>query len=145
MRLLNQMLNLLVSGIFDCFSRRFDKVVFNLKLSNLVDSHLKAVTSRIKLGTCENRRLSWVGEGGNHIPYILLNEIQTMVSQLPKRSAKVLPPDLRVDHVHYVKTIDQRFSEGTKNMAAQGRTVSHNYILVIRKFIDFMLLLRHSL
>ena len=23
-------------------------------------SHLKAVTSRIKLGTCENRRLSWV-------------------------------------------------------------------------------------
>ena len=41
-------------------SRRFDKVVFNLKLSNLVHltSHLKAVTSRIKLGTCENRRLS---------------------------------------------------------------------------------------
>ena len=33
MRLLNQMLNL--SRIFDCFSRRFDKVVFNLKLSNL--------------------------------------------------------------------------------------------------------------
>ena len=36
MRLLNQMLNL--SRIFDCFSRRFDKVVFNLKLSNLVHS-----------------------------------------------------------------------------------------------------------
>ena len=36
MRLLNQMLNL--SQIFDCFSRRFDKVVFNLKLLNLVDS-----------------------------------------------------------------------------------------------------------
>ena len=68
-----------------------------------------------------------------------------MFSQLPKRSAKVFPPDLRIDHVHYVKTIDQRFSEGTKNMAAQGRTVSHNYILVIRKFIDFMSLLRHSL
>ena len=60
MRLLNQMLNLLVSGIFDCFSRRFDKVVFNLKLSNLVDSHLKAVTSRIKLGTCEVRLLNLV-------------------------------------------------------------------------------------
>ena len=60
MRLLNQMLNLLVSGIFDCFSRRFDKVVFNLKLSNLVDSHLKAVTSRIKLGTCVTLQLSWV-------------------------------------------------------------------------------------
>ena len=36
MRLLNQMLNL--SRILDCFSRTFDKVVFNLKLSNLVDS-----------------------------------------------------------------------------------------------------------
>ena len=60
MRLLNQILNL--SRIFDCFSRRFNKVVFNLKLSNLVDSdlHLKAVTSRIKWGTCENRRLSWI-------------------------------------------------------------------------------------
>ena len=30
------MLNL--SRILDCFSRRFDKVVFNLKLWNLVDS-----------------------------------------------------------------------------------------------------------
>ena len=48
MRLLNQMLNL--SQISDCFSRRFDKVVFNSKLSNLVDSD----------GKCENRRLSWV-------------------------------------------------------------------------------------
>ena len=36
MRLLNQMLNLII--IFDCFSRRLDKVVFNLELSNLVDS-----------------------------------------------------------------------------------------------------------
>ena len=33
MRLLDQMLNL--SRNFDCFSRRFDKVLFNLKLSNL--------------------------------------------------------------------------------------------------------------
>ena len=36
MQLLNQMLKL--SRIFDCFSGRFDKVVFNLKLSNLLDS-----------------------------------------------------------------------------------------------------------
>ena len=52
-----------ISRIFDCFSHRFDKVIFNLKLLNLVDSdisHLKAVTSRIKLSTCENQRLSWV-------------------------------------------------------------------------------------
>ena len=37
------------SGIFDCFSRGFDKVIFNLKLSNLVfiqTPHLKAATSR---------------------------------------------------------------------------------------------------
>ena len=57
MRLLNQMLNL--SSIFVCVSRRFDKVVFNLKLL-IQTSHLKAATSRIKLpGKCENRQLSW--------------------------------------------------------------------------------------
>ena len=43
MRLLNQMLNL--SRIFDCFSRRFDKVVFNLKLSNLVDLDVPSQSS----------------------------------------------------------------------------------------------------
>ena len=60
MRLLNQTLNL-SRLILSCFTRRFDKVVFNLKLSNLVDSDIpKAVTCRIKLGTSENRRLSWV-------------------------------------------------------------------------------------
>ena len=31
-----------------------------------------------------------------------------------------------------------------KNMAVEGGTVSHYYILVIRKFIDFMSLFRHS-
>ena len=36
MRRLNQMSNL--SRIFDCFSGRFGKVVFNLKLSNSTDS-----------------------------------------------------------------------------------------------------------
>ena len=29
-------------------------------------------------------------------------------------------------------------------MAVEGRTVSHCYILVIRKFIDFMSLFRHG-
>ena len=29
-------------------------------------------------------------------------------------------------------------------MAIEGGTVSHDYILVIRKFIDFMSLFRHS-
>ena len=40
-------------------SRRFSKVVFNLKLF-IQTSHVKAVTSQIKLGTCEIRRLNWV-------------------------------------------------------------------------------------
>ena len=43
------------------------------------------------------------GGGGSYFPYILLNEIQTMFSQLAKRSAKVLPADLCTDYVHYVK------------------------------------------
>ena len=42
-RLLNKMLNL--SRIFDCFSSRFDKVVFKLKLSNLVDSDVPSQSS----------------------------------------------------------------------------------------------------
>ena len=41
------------------FSRRFGKVVFNLK-QLIKTSHLKAVTSRIKLGTCEIQCLNWV-------------------------------------------------------------------------------------
>ena len=43
MRLLNEMLNL--SRIFDYFSRRLNKVVFNLKLSNLVDSDVPSYLS----------------------------------------------------------------------------------------------------
>ena len=43
MRLLNQMLNL--SRIFDCLSRRFGKVVFNLKMSNLVHSDVPTQSS----------------------------------------------------------------------------------------------------
>ena len=79
---------------------------------------------------------------GDYFPYILLNEIQTMFSQLAKRSAKVLPADLCTDYVHYVK--NHRLTVRNKNMAVEGGTVSHHYILVIRKFIDFMSLFRHS-
>ena len=43
------------------------------------------------------------GGGGSYFPYILLNEIQTMFSQLAKRSARVLPADLCTDHAHDVK------------------------------------------
>ena len=47
MRRLNQMLNL--SRFFDCFSRRFDKLLFNLKLSNLVDSDVTSQSSFLSL------------------------------------------------------------------------------------------------
>ena len=43
------------------------------------------------------------GGGGSYFPHILLNEIQTMFSQLAKQSARVLPADLCTDHAHYVK------------------------------------------
>ena len=80
--------------------------------------------------------------GGRYFPSILLNEIQTMFLQLAKRSARVLPADLCTDHAHYVKT--HRSTVLRKNMVVEGGTVSHCYILVIRKFIDFMSLFRHS-
>ena len=84
------------------------------------------------------------GGGGSYFPYILLNEIQTMFSQLAKRSARVLPVDLCTDHAHYVNNDRSAVLRKNKNMAVEGGTVSYCYILVIRKFIDFMSLLRHS-
>ena len=41
----------------------------------------------------ENIRPRGGGRGGSYFPYILLNEIQMMFSQLAKRSARVLPAD----------------------------------------------------
>ena len=59
-----------------------------------------------------------------------------MFSQLAKRSARVLPADLSTDHAHYVKNHRSTVLRRNKNMAVEGGTVSHYYILVIRKFID---------
>ena len=67
-----------------------------------------------------------------------------MFSQLAKRSAKVLPADLCTDHAHYVKIHRSTVLRRNENMAVEGGTVSHYYILVIRKFFDFMSLFRHS-
>ena len=67
-----------------------------------------------------------------------------MFSQLAKRSARVLPADLCTDRAHYVKNHRSTVLRKNKNMAVEGGTVSHYYILVIRSFIDFMLLFRHS-
>ena len=43
-----------------------------------------------------------------------------------------------------LQTIDSMVLRRNKNMAAQGRTVSHYYILVIHNFFGFMSLFRHS-
>ena len=67
-----------------------------------------------------------------------------MFSQLAKRSAKVLPADLCTDHAHYVKIHRSTVLKRNENMAVEAGTVSHYYILVIRKFIDFMSLFKHS-
>ena len=84
------------------------------------------------------------GGGGRYFPYILFNEIQTMLSQLAKRSARFLPADLSTDHAHYVKKHRSTVFRRNKNMAVEVGTVSLYYILVIRNFIDFMSLFRHS-
>ena len=67
-----------------------------------------------------------------------------MFSQLAKRSARVLPADLCTDHAHYDKTHRSTFLRKNKNTVVEGGTVSHCYILVIRKLIDFMSLFRLS-
>ena len=67
-----------------------------------------------------------------------------MFSQLAKRSARVLPADLCTDHAHYVKNHRSTVLRRNKNVAVEGGTVSHYYTSVIRKFIDFMSLFRHS-
>ena len=85
-----------------------------------------------------------VGEG-SYSSNILLNEIQTMSSQLAKQSARVLPVDLCTDHTHYVKNRRSTVLRRDKNMAVKGGTLSHNYILVIRKFVDFMSLFMHNM
>ena len=82
--------------------------------------------------------------GGSYFPYILLNEIQTMFSQLAKRSARLMPAGLCTDHAHYAKNHGSTVLRRNKSMAVEGGTVSHYYILVIRNFIDFMSLFRHS-
>ena len=71
--------------------------------------------------------------GRSFFPCILLNEIQTTFSQLA-----ILPADLCTDRAHYSKNQRSTALGRNKNMAVEGGTVSHYYILVIRKFIFVM-------
>ena len=85
------------------------------------------------------------GRGGrSYFPYNLVNEIQMMFSQPAKRLSKVLPADLSTDHGHHIINQRSTVSGRNKNMAVEGRTVSHCYSLEIRKFIGFMSLSRPS-
>ena len=68
------------------------------------------------------------GGGGSYSSNILLNEIQTMSSQLAKQSARVLPVDLCTDHTHYVK--NQRstgFEKGQKHGSQRRDCFSQLY------------------
>ena len=69
-------------------------------------------------------------------PCIRSNEIQTMFSQLAKRSSKVLTADLCADHA---LTQKKQALTVLNNLAVGGGTVSHYFILLIHKCIDFML------
>ena len=80
-------------------------------------------------------------EGGSYFLYILLNEIQTMLSQLAKRSARILPADLCTDHVHYVKNHRSTVLRRDKKMAVEGGTISHYYIWY---FANLLILSRFS-
>ena len=67
-----------------------------------------------------------------------------MFSQLAKWSSRVFPVNLFTDHVHYVKNQRLTVLRRNKNLAFKGGIFSHHYILVIRKFIDFMPFFRNS-
>ena len=71
------------------------------------------------------------GGGGSYFPYNLLNEIQTMFSQLVKRSARVWPGDLCTDLAHYVKNHGSTVLRRNKNMAVEGGTVSHYHYHIV--------------
>ena len=51
---------------------------------------------------------------GSYFPYILLNEIQTMFSQLCKVIIKGLVSGFASDHAYDIKTKGRPFWEGTK-------------------------------
>ena len=57
------------------------------------------------------------GGGGSYFPYILFNEIQTMLSQLAKRLARVSPADCVLIIRASAKTIDNGFEKEHKHGA----------------------------
>ena len=84
------------------------------------------------------------GGGGKLLPIHSLKWNPNNVLTTCKAISKVLPADLCTDHAHYVKIHRSTVLRRNENMVVEGGTVSHDYILVICKFIDFMSLFRHS-
>ena len=70
-------------------------------------------------------------EEGSYFPYILLNEMEMMFSQLAKQSSRVLPAGLFTDHAHYVINQTSTVLRRKKIMAVEDGIVSPYYILVI--------------
>ena len=96
-----------IAKMWGCFENPFANDN-SLDPTPLPSVHMRRRCSALSV-TVGSHTFSLSGGGGrSYLPYILLNDFQTMFSQLAKRSARVLPADLCTDHAHYVKTIDQR-------------------------------------
>ena len=77
--------------------------------------------NKFRCTTTMNHNITYLIAGGaSYFPYILLNESQTMFSQLAKRSERAFPADLCTDHAHYVKHRSSMVLRRNKNMVVQG-------------------------
>ena len=105
-----------------------NKSCTNWCLPNCDSTYLNNIT------ISEKMRNQGRGEATSHT-FSWMKNPNDVLTLLAKWSAKVLPVDLCTDHAHYVKNHRSTVLGRTKNMAVQGGTVSHYYILVIRKLL----------
>ena len=82
------------------------------------------------------------GGGGSYFPYILLNGIETMFSQLAKQSHWILSADCSIAHEH-IRPVDlpvntfSSFPTETEKMAVEGKSLALllvSYFLLRKKF-----------
>ena len=78
--------------------------------------------NKFRCTTTMNHNITYfiAGGGASYFPYILLNESQTMFSQLGKRSERAFPADLCTDHAQYVKHRSSMVLRRNKNVVVQG-------------------------
>ena len=73
---------------------------------NLIGEFVTRVKLRnASLSEIESTRWRTPGGGGSYFPYILLNEIQTMFSQLANQSHRKLSADCSIAHEH-IRPVD---------------------------------------